>query len=213
VQPVRQNDLSPVFAAGRPAGRSPRSWRTTFITVFLLPLVASLAFAEDERRSVQLNAIAIGAWSRSDLGIGMLEARAALSPHLLVTAAPTVLSVAGADTEYQFRAAATLLLQLGRVRLDDRNLWVFSDAGTTRYRNRLRLTAPVELSGRALRFQLLDEVFYEQGGRGWFRNLVGVGVGLDVRRSLSADAYWMLLDDDHRPQASMFLLMLTVHVL
>jgi hypothetical protein len=143
----------------------------------------------------------------------MLEGRVAVSPHLIVTAAPTVLSVEGGDTEYQFRAAATLLLRLGSVRFDDRNLWVFSDAGTTRYRNRLRLTAPVEVSGRALRFQLLDEVFYEKGGRGWFRNMVGVGVGLDANRSFSADAYWMLMDEDQRTQSSMFLLMLTVHVL
>src|SRR5262249_45359277 len=156
----------------------------------------------DEPRQVALNAIAIGGLSSTDFGIGMLEARTALSPHLVVTAAPTIRSVGGARTEHQFRVAATLLLQLGPVRLDDRNLWVFSDAGTTRYRNRLRLTAPVQARGYALRFQLLDESFYEQGGRGWFRNMAGAGVGLDVSRSFSVDAYWMLVDDDDRPRTS-----------
>jgi hypothetical protein len=202
-----------MFAGSRSVGHCSRRRCAAFVTLLLLPLIASSAFAADEPRAVSLNAIAIGALSRTDLGIGMLEGRVEVSPHLIVTAAPTVLSVEGGDTEYQFRAAATLLLRLGSVRFDDRNLWVFSDAGTTRYRNRLRLTAPVEVSGRALRFQLLDEVFYEKGGRGWFRNMVGVGVGLDANRSFSADAYWMLMDEDQRTQSSMFLLMLTVHVL
>jgi hypothetical protein len=97
--------------------------------------------------------------------------------------------------------------------LDDRNLWVFSDSGTTRYRNRLRLTLPLELRpSTTLRLQLYDEVYYQQGGRGWFRNVVAAGVGLDVNRAISIDAYAMLLDDDRRPQASMFLLLLTVHL-
>jgi len=78
-----------------------------------------------------------------------------------------------------------------------------------RYRNRLRLTVRTEVSGRSLRFQLLDEVFYEEGGRGWFRKVLGAGVGLDVSRSVSVEAYWMLLDEEHRTQTSMLLLMLT----
>jgi hypothetical protein len=176
------------------------------------PIVAKQVDAADERHAIGLNAIAIGALSRTDLGLGMLEARFALSPHLLITAAPTILAVDGGDTEYQFRAAATLILQPGRVRLEDRNLWVFSDAGTTRYRNRFRITVPVEASDNVLRLQILDEVFYEQGGRGWFRNMLGGGVGVDVGRSFSADAYWMLQDEDHRPQASMVILMLTAHL-
>jgi hypothetical protein len=170
--------------------------------------VANVSRAADELPRFALSAIAIGAASRNDLGIGMLEGRAILSRHLFAAAAPTILNVEGADTEYQFRAAMTVLLQWGPLRLDDRNLWVFSDAGTTRYRNRLRLTAPVELSGRIMRFQLFDEAFYEQGGRGWFRNLMGAGVGVDVSRSFSVDAYWMLQDDAHRPRTSMFVIVL-----
>ncbi len=198
--------------AARNSRRAGRALRIACIAALLLPIVAPLAVGANELPPVSLNAMVIGAESRTDLGIGMLEARVALSPHLLVTAAPTILVAQNAETEHQLRTAATLLLQLGPVRLDDRNLWVFSDAGTTRYRNRLRLTAPVAVSGRELRMQLLDEVFYEQGGRGWFRNMAGVGIGLDVGRSFSVDAYWMLLDDDHRTQASMFLVMLTVPV-
>jgi hypothetical protein len=133
-----------------------------------------------------------------------------LSPHLVVTAEPAIRSAGGARIEHQFRAAVTLLLQLGAVRVDDRNLWVFSDAGATRYRNRLRLTVPVETRGHVLRFQLLDEAFYEQGGRGWFRNMAGAGIGFDVSRSFTVDAYWTLVDDDHRPRTSMFYVMLTV---
>lgn len=158
------------------------------VVTLALASAASVALA-DEPPQFGLNAIAIGASSRRDLGIGMIEGRAVLSRHLLVTAAPTILTVEGADTENQFRAAVTLLAQLGSLQLDDRNLYVFSDAGTTPYRNRLRLTAPVELSGRSLRFQLVDEAFYEQGGRGWFRNMMGAGVGIDVSRSFSVDAY------------------------
>lgn len=182
------------------------------VATLALALAARTSRAEDEPPRFSLSAIAIGASSRNDLGIGMLEGRAVLSPHLFVTAAPTILKVEGADTEYQFRAAATLFLQRGPLRVDDRNLWVFSDAGTTRYRNRLRLTMPVELSGRVLRFQLLGEAFYEQRGRGWFRNMAGAGIGVDVSRSFSIDAYWMLQDDDHRPRTSMFIVVLTAGV-
>ena len=181
----------------------------TFAATLLLAFAELPTVAADDLPRLSFNAMAIGAASRTDLAIGMIEARAQLSRHVLITAAPTIFYAEGAGTEHQFRTAATLLMQFGPVRLDDRNLWVFSDAGTTRYRNRLRLTAPLTVSGRELRFQLLDEMFYEQGGRGWFRNMPGAGVGVDVGRSLSVDAYWMLLNDDHRPQASMFLLMLT----
>lgn len=185
--------------------------RVALVAALLLAAGADVAASEPPR--VAINAIAIGALSRTDLGIGMVEARLVLSPHLHLTAAPTALYAEGGRTEGQLRAGATLFLQLGPVRLDDRNSWVFSDAGTTRYRNRLRLTAPVEVRGKSLRLQLLDEVFYEEGGRGWFRNMVGAGVGIDVGRALSADAYWLLQDEDHRPQNSLFLLMLTAHVL
>lgn len=183
-----------------------------WIAALLLTVLQTARAGANEPPNVSFNAMAIGAVSRTDLGIGMVEARVALTPHLLVTAAPTILSAEGAETEYQFRTAAILLLQLGPVRLDDRNLWVFSDAGTTRYRNRLRLTAPVAVSGRELRLQIFDEMFYEQGGRGWFRNMPAAGVGFDVGRSLSADAYWMVLDDERRPRTSMFLLMLTMPI-
>jgi len=142
----------------------------------------------------------------------MLEGRAAWSPHLLVTVAPTIVSAGGAETEHQLRTAATLLLNVGPVRFDDRNLWVFSDAGTTRYRNRLRLTVPVEASGRSLRFQLLDEMFYEERGRGWFRNMMGTGLGVDVGRSFSVDAYWTLVDEDHRTQTSLIFVVLTARM-
>lgn len=43
-----------------------------------------------------------------------------------------------------------------------------------------------------LALQLDDEVFYERGGRGWFRNTIGAGIGDDVNRSFSVDAYRML---------------------
>jgi hypothetical protein len=43
--------------------------------------------------------------------------------------------------------------------------------------------------------------------------MFGAGVGLDVSRSLSADAYWMLIDEDHRRHTSMLLVMLTMRVL
>src|SRR5262249_40649003 len=141
-----------------------------------------------------------------------LEARVALAPQLALTAAPAIVSAEGAKTERQLRAAAIVLFEAGPFRFDDRNLWVFSDAGTTRYRNRLRLTLPVEMGGRALRLQLSDELFYEQGGRGWFRNLAAVGVGADLGRSWSADAYWMRLDDAHRAPASMLLVTLSIRV-
>jgi hypothetical protein len=170
-----------------------------------LALAASLALAAGEPPLLSLNAIAVGASGRADLGIGMLELRATLSPQLYLSAGPAILTVEHGDTEHQLRAAATLQVQLGPLRVDDRNLWVFSDAGTTRYRNRLRLTAPAEIGGRTLRFQLVNEGFYEERGRGWFRNLAGAGVGLDVNRSFSVDGYWMVQDDEHRPRSSLLL--------
>ena len=178
-----------------------------------LASVPSVSDAADAPAFVGLNAIAIGASSRADLAIGMIEARATLSPHVAITVAPTILAIEGGDTEHQLRAGFTLSAPLGRLHLDDRNMWVFSDAGTTRFRNRLRLTAPVELGAHTLRFQLLDEIFYEEGGRGWFRNMYGVGVGLDVSRSVSVDAYFTQQEDRHREPASLFFIVLVARVI
>lgn len=161
-------------------------------TLASVPIVSGAAEAPSD---FGLNAIAIGASSRADLAIGMIEARATLSPHVAITVAPTILAIEGGDTEHQLRTGFTLSAPLGRLHLDDRNMWVFSDAGTTRFRNRLRLAAPVELGAHTLRLQLLDEIFYEEGRRGWFRNMYGVGVGLDISRSVSVDAYFTQQDD------------------
>jgi hypothetical protein len=169
--------------------------------------------ADDASVKLGLSAIAIGASSRTDLAIGMLEARATFSPHVAVTVAPTVLTISGGDTEHQIRAGITLATPVGPLLLDDRNLWVFSDAGTTRYRNRVRLTAPVELSEKTLRFQILDEISYEQGGRGWFRNMYGVGLGLDVNRSFSIDAYFTRQDDQQRAPASLFFVVFVARII
>lgn len=160
-----------------------------------------------------LNAITLGVLGDTDLALGILEARATMTSYLQLTAAPTIVAIEGANTEHQFRTAATLLLDLGTVHIDDRNLWVFSDSGTTRYRNRLRLTRPTTINGQVIRLQLLDEQFYEKGGRGWFRNMFGAGVGIDAGRAISVDAYWMMQDDDGRQPSSLLLLMLTAHLL
>ncbi len=180
---------------------------STLVAVF--PLVAAGA---DETRRLTINAVAIGVVSRSDLGIGMLDARAVISPHLMVSVAPTIVSSEGAQTERQLRASATLLFDVGPIAFDDRNLWVFSDAGTTRYRNRLRLTEPAVVHGRLLRLQLLDELIYEERGRGWFRNMTCIGVGVDIARSVSVDAYWTLVKEAHRAQASLFYVVLTAPI-
>lgn len=160
-----------------------------------------------------LNAMTLGVLGDTDLGLGILEARVTVSSHLQLTAAPTIVAIEGASTEHQLRTAATLLLDLGTIRFDDRNLWVFSDSGTTRYRNRLRLTRPTKIGGQVVRLQLLDEQFYEKGGRGWFRNMWGAGFGVDAGRAVSIDAYWMRQDDDGRPPSSLLIVMLTAHLL
>lgn len=177
-----------------------------------LALLAWEGALAENSPTFSLNAISLGVRGPTDLGLGILEARATISPHLQFTAAPTVVAIEGGRTEHQFRTAATLLLDVGTIRLDDRNLWVFSDSGTTRYRNRMRLTQHTKINGHVLRLQLLDEQFYEEGGRGWFRNMYGVGAGVDVGRSISVDAYWMRQDDDGRRPASLWLLMLTAHL-
>lgn len=173
----------------------------------------SVARAADAPVKVGLSAIAIPVSGRTDLAIGMIEARATLSPCLAITAAPTMLTIEGGETEYQFRAAFTVSAPIGPLQLDDRNMWTFSDAGSTRYRNRVRVTAPVDLGGRTLRLQLLDEISYEQGGRGWFRNMYGVGLGLDVNRSISIDAYVTRQDDRQRAPSSLFFIVLAARVI
>jgi hypothetical protein len=176
----------------------------------VLLLSCSSVFAEQGRpANTSLYVMAAGALSRTDLVLGTLEGRASLTRNLFVSAAPVIVTAEGGDHEYQFRAAATLLLDLGPLRLDDRNLWVFSDSGTARYRNRLRLTAPISST---LRLQLFDEACYQRGGPGWFRNAMGTGVGFDVSRKTTADVYWMIFDDRHRSQTSMFVVSLTIRV-
>ena len=192
--------------------RLPEARSAAAVIALLLPFSGSPVLAADESAKTSLYVVAAGALSQVDLGLGMLEARTSLSENLLVTAAPAVVVAEGNDEEYQFRAAATLLMDLGAIRLDDRNLWVFSDAGAARYRNRLRLTAPISVAPGVLRLQLFTEAYHQQGGPGWFRNVVGGGVGLDVNRTVSADAYWMSLDDDHRRHTSMFAATLTIRI-
>lgn len=182
------------------------------ITSMLVAVFPPVVVGADETRILTISAVAIGVLSRSDLGIGMLDARAVISPHLMVSLAPTIVSGGGVQTERQLRVSTTLLFDVGPVTFDDRNLWVFSDAGTTRYRNRLRLTEPTVVHGRSLRLQLLDELFYEERGRGWFRNMAGIGVGVDIARSVSIDAYWTLVKEDHRTQTSLFYVVLTAPI-
>ncbi|WP_129781821.1 hypothetical protein [Peristeroidobacter soli] len=167
----------------------------------------------DEFPSVSLSAMTIGVLGPTDLGLQMLEARAAVSSYLHLTAAPTLVIAEGGNTEQQLRTAATFFLDLGTIRIDDRNLGVFSDAGTMRYRNRIRLTQPANYGGYVVRWQLLDEAFYEKGGPGWFRNMWGAGLGVDAGSAVSVDAYWLQQDDDGKRTASLLLLMLTVHLL
>lgn len=186
--------------------------RLSMLGLLALASVPGVSPAADAPARVGLNAIAIGVSSPTDLALGMIETRVSVSPHLQLSATPTLVAIEGGNTEYQLRTALTLLAQAGSVRIDDRNMWVFSDAGTTRYRNRLRFTIPVEVSQRVVRFQLVDEAFYEMDGRGWFRNLLGAGIGLDVQRAVSIDAFWMLQNDDRREPASLFYVMLTAHL-
>jgi hypothetical protein len=187
-------------------------WRSGVFALILTSFANVSVSAAEPRDKIGINAIAIAGANRADFGIAMLEARAKLSEHVLVTVAPTIAAFEGADTERQIRAAVTLMSPAGPLLIDDRNLWVFSDSGTTRYRNRLRLTAPVQAGGRAFRLQLLNEAFYEQGGRGWFRNLFGAGVGLDVEKSFSLDAYWQVQDDAGVSPASIVYIVLTAHL-
>ena len=168
--------------------------------------------AEQTPDKIGINAIAIAGANRARFGIAMLEARTNLSDHVLVSVAPTITAIESADTEQQIRTAVTLMSTAGPLFIDDRNLWVFSDSGTTRYRNRLRLTAPVQAGGHAFRLQLLNEAFYEQGGRGWFRNIFGAGIGLDVDKSLSVDAYWQVQDDARLSPTSIVYIVLTAHL-
>jgi hypothetical protein len=196
-------------------------WR--IIAALLLALGhAALVAAEEPAKiasatpgsALALNAIAAGALSRTNLGFAMLEGRATLSKHLYLAAGPAVLVPEGGDAEYQARVSATVVARLGRIQLDDRNLGVFTDAGTARYRNRLRLTMPLQVNqNTTLRLQVFNEAHYQQGGRGWFRNVIAAGAGLDAGQAFSADVYGMILDDDSRREASIFLLMLTAHLL
>jgi hypothetical protein len=193
--------------------RQPAEVRGAAVLIaLLLPFSGSQVLAADEPAKTSLYVVAAGALSRTDLGLGMVEGRRSLGKNLYVSAAPAALAAEGSDIEYQFRTAATLLLDLGPLRLDDRNLWVFSDAGPTRYRNRLRVTAPMSLAHGVLRLQFFNEAYYQQGGLGWFRNVVAGGVGLDLNRTVSADAYYMSLDDDNRSRSSMFVVLLTMRI-
>ena len=68
------------------------------------------------------------------------------------------------------------------------------------------------VTGRSLRLQLLDEIFHEEGRRHWFRNMLGGGVGWDVTRFVSVDAYWMRVDEDDRDRASLLVVSMTAEL-
>lgn len=94
------------------------------IASMLVSVFPPMAAGADETRRLTINAVAIGVLGRSDLGIGMLDARAVISPHLMAS----------------------------------------------------------------------------------------VGVGVDIARSVSVDAYWTLAKEDHRTQASLFYVVLTAPI-
>jgi hypothetical protein len=192
--------------------RRPAERWVAALLVWLLSGAATPVLAADESGNASIYAVAAGVLSDRDVGLGLLESSLPLTRNIAVTAAPTVIVPQGGDTEYQLRTGVTLLLDLGPFRLDDRNLWVFSDAVTTRYRNRLRLTAPVSVGRDMLRLQLFNEAFYERGGAGWFRNVIGADVGFDLNQRVAADAYLLSFHEDGRERFEVFVLSIALRI-
>jgi hypothetical protein len=161
-----------------------------------MTLVATAARVAEH--PISAYAIGIGVSGPADTGIGMLEIRGSLTPNLYLSFAPTLLHTEGSATVRQLRTGGTLHFNAGPLLIEDRNMWLFSDPGPTRYRNRLRLTIPVPAGHRTLRLYAYNEVTYEYGGRGWARNLLATGIGINPVPSLSVDLYAASQKDEGR---------------
>lgn len=178
----------------------------------VLLAIAGLDCRAEDQSQWGLSVLGAGAFASRDLGLVNAEVKWNPRGNVALTAAPTWIFAEGAGTETQFRLGGTVSVALGPIRFDERNLLVWSDRDRFRYRNRLRMTYPVQVAGRPLRLQVYDEVFYRTGPDGWFRNVLAGGLGLDVSSRLSLDAYGLFLDDDHRASWTMALVTLSLRI-
>jgi hypothetical protein len=100
--------------------------------------------------------------------------------------------------ENRLSFASTVRFKRGDFTLSDRNLVerrLRFPLDSTRYRNRLQIDHPVQISGFKFTAFVADEVFYDWSVNDWVRNRFAVGGGRVINKNLTFDLYYMRQND------------------
>lgn len=161
---------------------------------------------------MDINAIAGVTFEGEPARIGMIEARAAATPHVSLAAAVAYFEGAAGYDETQLRLNATFAGSFGAWTIENRHLLSLSTESVERYRCRVRIVRPNLLSHPRLSARAFDELFVDFDGTRVIRNNAALGVGLQLRSTLSAEVYHVWVDNRDAPNDTYMLAMLTVRL-
>ncbi len=103
------------------------------------------------------------------------------------------------EHETRLTLAATYQKPIGKFTLSDRNWferrWRAPQVDAWRYRNRVRLEHPFQISHAKFTWLVSDEVFYDWSFHEWVRNRVGAGVSHAFDKHLTLELYYMRQND------------------
>lgn len=148
-----------------------------------------------EESKLAVAATAGAAFGRRSVEFALVEARAALRPHLSVASAIAYLSAENGYREWQLRAFATATLRVGPWVVDDRNMVYVSSESVERYRNRLRATFPAFLGRPRWNAHLFDELYFDFDRDQIVRNNVGTGFSVAISRCCRVELDHLWSDD------------------
>jgi len=103
------------------------------------------------------------------------------------------------EHEMRLTLGATLQKPLGKFTLSDRNWfekrWREPQVDSWRYRNRIRLEHPFQISKTKFNWFISDEVFYDWGVRDWVRNRAAVGASHAFNKQCTLELYYLRQND------------------
>jgi hypothetical protein len=103
------------------------------------------------------------------------------------------------EREIRLTLGATLQKPIGKFTLSDRNWferrWREPQVDAWRYRNRLRLEHPFQISKTKFTWFISDEVFYDWSLNDWVRNRAAIGANHAFNKHFTLELYYMRQND------------------